>query len=51
MKENVNLALSSDFPSSLRREAISHLRCSQTLDHREGVAAFMEKREPRFSGR
>ena len=33
------------------REAITHLRCGQTADHREGVAAFLEKREPRFQGR
>ncbi len=51
MKQNVNLALSSDFASSLQREAVSHLRCSQTRDHREGVAAFTEKREPKFVGR
>jgi 2-(1,2-epoxy-1,2-dihydrophenyl)acetyl-CoA isomerase len=51
MKQNVNMAMSSDFASSLQREAVSHLRCSQTQDHREGVAAFVEKRAPRFSGR
>jgi len=51
MKQNVNMAMSSDFTSSLQREAFSHLRCAQTQDHREGVAAFIEKREPRFSGR
>jgi 2-(1,2-epoxy-1,2-dihydrophenyl)acetyl-CoA isomerase len=51
MKENINMAMSSDFGSSLQREAVSQLRCSLTQDHREGVAAFAEKREPRFSGR
>jgi 2-(1,2-epoxy-1,2-dihydrophenyl)acetyl-CoA isomerase len=51
MKQNVNMAMSCDFASSLQREAFTHLRCSQTQDHREGVAAFVEKREPRFSGR
>jgi 2-(1,2-epoxy-1,2-dihydrophenyl)acetyl-CoA isomerase len=51
MKENVNLATSSDFRTLLDREAITHLRCGQTEDHREGVAAFLEKREPRFRGR
>src|SRR5262249_32393973 len=51
MKENVNLAATGDFRALLDREAITHLRCGQTDDHREGVAAFLEKREPRFRGR
>ncbi len=51
MKENVNLAVTSDFHESLDRESISHLRCGETEDHREGVQAFMEKREPKFKGR
>src|SRR5436309_13458231 len=51
MKENVNLSLTADFRTVLDREAVTHLRCGQTTDHREGVAAFMEKREPRFQGR
>jgi len=51
MKQNVNLATSCDFTTSLRREAVTHLRCAETQDHKEGVAAFAEKRAPRFSGR
>lgn len=51
MKENVNLAVHSDFRTLLDREAMTHLRCGQTEDHREGVAAFMEKRQPEFRGR
>jgi 2-(1,2-epoxy-1,2-dihydrophenyl)acetyl-CoA isomerase len=51
MKQNVNMATTSDFATSLQREAVTHLRCAQTQDHREGVAAFVEKRPPRFSGR
>jgi 2-(1,2-epoxy-1,2-dihydrophenyl)acetyl-CoA isomerase len=51
MKQNVELALTNDFRTLLDREAVTHLRCGQTADHREGVAAFLEKREPRFRGR
>lgn len=51
MKSNVNLAASTDFRSLLDREAETHMRCSMTEDHKEGVRAFMEKRPPRFKGR
>jgi 2-(1,2-epoxy-1,2-dihydrophenyl)acetyl-CoA isomerase len=51
MKQNVNHALTSDFLASLQREAVGQLRCGETADHREGVAAFLEKRPPRFQGR
>jgi 2-(1,2-epoxy-1,2-dihydrophenyl)acetyl-CoA isomerase len=51
MKSNVHAALTEDFRESLDREAVTHLRCGQTEDHKEGVAAFLEKREPKFRGR
>jgi 2-(1,2-epoxy-1,2-dihydrophenyl)acetyl-CoA isomerase len=51
MKENVDLAVTAGFQQLLDREAITHLRCGETEDHREGVAAFLEKRAPRFQGR
>ena len=51
MKANINHSLNTDFRSMLDREAETHLRCGQSQDHREGVNAFMEKREPRFVGR
>jgi 2-(1,2-epoxy-1,2-dihydrophenyl)acetyl-CoA isomerase len=51
MKNNVHAALTEDFRASLDREALTHIRCGLTEDHREGVAAFLEKREPRFRGR
>jgi enoyl-CoA hydratase/carnithine racemase len=51
MKENIELAMTSDYRTLLDREALTHLRCGQTEDHGEGVAAFLEKREPRFRGR
>jgi 2-(1,2-epoxy-1,2-dihydrophenyl)acetyl-CoA isomerase len=51
MKQNVNMALASEHGAMLDREAITHLRCGQTADHKEGVEAFLAKREPRFRGR
>ena len=51
MKENVNLAVDSNFRAILEREALTHLRCAQTDDHREGARAFVEKRKPNFRGR
>ena len=51
MKENVNMSLTQDFKTILDREAMTHLRCGETEDHKEGVAAFMEKRAPAFVGR
>jgi 2-(1,2-epoxy-1,2-dihydrophenyl)acetyl-CoA isomerase len=51
MKANVNLAASTDFRTLLDREAETHLRCGRTEDHKEGVRAFLEKREPEFKGK
>jgi 2-(1,2-epoxy-1,2-dihydrophenyl)acetyl-CoA isomerase len=50
MKENVRLASTQDYKSMLDREALTHLRCSETDDHREGARSFVEKREPKFLG-
>ena len=51
MKANVNQAMTTDFRTLLDREAETHLRCGQTEDHKEGVKAFMEKRQPNFTGK
>ena len=51
MMENIELAIHSGYHEMLDREAITHLRCGQTEDHREGIAAFMEKRQAAYKGR
>jgi 2-(1,2-epoxy-1,2-dihydrophenyl)acetyl-CoA isomerase len=51
MKENVRLASTQDYASLLDREALTHLRCAETEDHREGARAFVERRESKFVGR
>jgi 2-(1,2-epoxy-1,2-dihydrophenyl)acetyl-CoA isomerase len=51
MKENVRLASTQDYAALLDRESFTQLRCGETQDHKEGVAAFLEKREPKFNGR
>jgi len=40
-----------DLKSALEREAEGQASLGYTADHEEGIAAFFEKREPRFTGR
>ena len=52
MKENFARALSSgDADDCLDLEATHHVHCGQTEDHRNATKAFVEKREPVFTGR
>jgi 2-(1,2-epoxy-1,2-dihydrophenyl)acetyl-CoA isomerase len=51
MKENLNESSHVDFKTMLDKEAVTHLRCAQTEDNKEGVAAFMEKRPAQYKGR
>jgi enoyl-CoA hydratase len=50
-KEAVNLALQGDHRSNLELEARLFAMMFSSEDQKEGMAAFAEKREPRFSGR
>ncbi|WP_045689167.1 enoyl-CoA hydratase-related protein [Hymenobacter sp. AT01-02] len=49
-KELLNVSFSNDLTQQLRYEADFQLRAGATADYNEGVAAFMEKRQPSFTG-
>jgi 2-(1,2-epoxy-1,2-dihydrophenyl)acetyl-CoA isomerase len=51
MKENLNRAVLGELGECLDMEAAHHIRTGLTEDHREAVAAFLDKREPVFRGR
>jgi 2-(1,2-epoxy-1,2-dihydrophenyl)acetyl-CoA isomerase len=42
--------LESDLEEALEYEAYLQGIAGSTSDHREGIAAFLEKRQPRFTG-
>ncbi len=50
MKDNLDDALVVDYDTALDREAERLVQSSRTADHREAVAAFVEKRAPVFRG-
>ena len=51
MKENIDRAATGDLKTCLAMEADRTIRCLRSRDHREGVEAFLAKRQPRFEGR
>jgi 2-(1,2-epoxy-1,2-dihydrophenyl)acetyl-CoA isomerase len=50
MKENLNRAETSDLGTALDAEALNMILSSQTKDHMEAARAFVEKRQPTFTG-
>lgn len=48
IKQNINAAHGERFADTLEREASSHVSLMNDPDFAEGVAAFLEKRKPRF---
>ncbi|HZJ67746.1 MAG TPA: enoyl-CoA hydratase-related protein [Kofleriaceae bacterium] len=51
VKRAVYASLDGDLTAALDREARGQLELLQSRDFTEGVAAFLQKREPRFEGR
>jgi 2-(1,2-epoxy-1,2-dihydrophenyl)acetyl-CoA isomerase len=51
MKENLNRAVSGELGECMDVEATHHVHTGLTRDHREAAQAFVERREPRFTGR
>ena len=50
MKENLNRAETSDLATALDAEAMNMILSGQTKDHMEAAKAFVEKRQPTFTG-
>jgi 2-(1,2-epoxy-1,2-dihydrophenyl)acetyl-CoA isomerase len=50
-KHMLNRAATSDLPAALDLEAYSQGLAIAGDDHQEGLAAFFEKRAPKFTGR
>lgn len=48
MKDNLDEALAFDFATARDHEAVRLVKSAGTADHREAVAAFIEKRKPVF---
>jgi 2-(1,2-epoxy-1,2-dihydrophenyl)acetyl-CoA isomerase len=47
-KETIYRNLDSDYAQALERETAVFAECMSTVEHREGIRAFLERREPDF---
>lgn len=50
MKQNLNAAEHNSLADCLDGEAMRHIQCAQTDDHKEAATAFVAKRPPKFVG-
>ncbi len=50
MKDNLDVATTTDLDGALVQEAKTMMKAAATNDHREAVEAFVEKRKPNFTG-
>jgi 2-(1,2-epoxy-1,2-dihydrophenyl)acetyl-CoA isomerase len=51
MKENLNRAVAGELGECMDIEATHHIHTGLTQDHRDAAQAFVERREPHFTGR
>ena len=51
IKQTLYKSFQGDLAAALEAEAVGQTFCGYTEDHKEGVAAFFEKRDPTFTGR
>jgi 2-(1,2-epoxy-1,2-dihydrophenyl)acetyl-CoA isomerase len=51
VKQNVQRALSSGLAEAADAEAVNHVQLIATEDHREATRAFVDRRDPDFTGR
>ena len=51
IRQSLHKSFESDLATALEAEAVGQTTCGFSQDHKEGVAAFFEKREAEFTGR
>ncbi len=51
IKQTLHKSFEADLAAALEAEAVGQTFCGYTRDHKEGIAAFFEKRDPTFIGR